>query len=142
MSKNVAVVFWTGSGNTEAMANAIVEGAAAAGAEARAIGVADFSADDVAGYDALAFGCPAMGAEELESDEFEPVWETCKPVLAGKPVALFGSYGWGGGEWMDTWKEDAEAAGITVTEALIANEAPDEEAVEACQALGRALAEA
>ena len=100
MIKNVAVVFWTGTGNTEAMANAVAEGAAAAGAEARAISVADFSADDVAGYDALAFGCPAMGAEELESDEFEPVWEACKPALVGRPVALFGSYGWGGGEWM------------------------------------------
>ena len=83
-----------------------------------------------------------MGAEELESDEFEPVWEACKPALAGRPVALFGSYGWGGGEWMDAWKEDAEAAGLTVVDALIANEAPDDEAVEACQALGRALAEA
>ena len=142
MIKNVAVVFWTGTGNTEAMANAVAEGAAAAGAEARAVSVADFSADDVAAFDALAFGCPAMGAEELESDEFEPVWEACKPALAGRPVALFGSYGWGGGEWMDTWKEDAEAAGLTVVDALIANEAPDDEAVEACQALGRALAEA
>ena len=142
MSKNVAVVYWTGTGNTEAMANAVAEGAAAAGAEARAVSVADFSADDVAGFDALAFGCPAMGAEELESDEFEPVWEACKPALTGKPVALFGSYGWGGGEWMDTWKEDAEAAGLTVVDALIVNEAPDDEAVEACQALGRALTEA
>ena len=142
MSKNVAVVYWTGTGNTEAMANAVAEGAAAAGAEARAVSVADFSADDVAGFDALAFGCPAMGAEELESDEFEPVWEACKPALGGRPVALFGSYGWGGGEWMDTWKEDAEGAGLAVVDALIANEAPDDEAVEACQALGRALAEA
>lgn len=142
MSKNVAVVFWTGTGNTEAMANAVAEGAAAAGAEARAVSVADFSAGDVAAFDALAFGCPAMGAEELESDEFEPVWEACKPALAGRPVALFGSYGWGGGEWMDAWKGDAEAADLTVVDALIANEAPDDEAVEACQALGRALAEA
>ena len=142
MIKNVAVVFWTGTGNTEAMANAVAEGAAAAGAEARAISVADFSADDVVGYDALAFGCQAMGAEELESDEFEPVWEACKLALVGRPVELFGSYGWGGGEWMDAWKEDTEAAGLTVADALIANEAPDDEAVEACQALGRALAEA
>ena len=142
MSKNVAVVYWTGTGITEAMANAVAEGAAAAGAEARVVSVADFSADDVAAFDALAFGCPAMGAEELESDEFEPVWEACKPALAGRPVALFGSYGWGGGEWMDTWKEDAEGAGLAVVDALIANEAPGDEAVEACQALGRALAEA
>ncbi len=142
MSKNIAVVYWTGTGNTEAMANAVVEGAAAEGAEAKAILVSDFSADDVAEYDAVAFGCPAMGAEELESDEFEPVWDACKGVLGDKPVALFGSYGWGGGEWMDSWKDDAESAGLKVVDALIANESPDDEAVEACQALGKALAEA
>ena len=141
MSK-IAVVYWTGTGNTEAMANAVVEGAAAAGADAKAVLVSDFAASDVADYDAVAFGCPAMGAEELEGDEFEPVWEACKDVLGEKPVALFGSYGWGGGEWMDSWKDDAESAGLKVVDTLIANEAPDDEAVEACQALGRALAEA
>ena len=141
MSK-IAVVYWTGTGNTEEMANAIAQGADAAGAEAKAVLVSDFSADEVADYDAFAFGCPAMGAEELESDEFEPVWEACKGVLGQKPVALFGSYGWGGGEWMDSWKEDAEAAGLKLVDTLIANEAPDDEAVEACGALGRQLAEA
>ena len=141
MSK-IAVVYWTGTGNTEEMANAVAQGAEAAGAEAKAVLVSDFSANEVADYDAFAFGCPAMGAEELESDEFEPVWEACKGVLGQKPVALFGSYGWGGGEWMDSWKEDAEAAGLKVVDVLIANEAPDDEAVEACGALGRQLAEA
>lgn len=141
MSK-IAVVYWTGTGNTEEMANAVAQGADAAGAEAKAVLVSDFSADEVADYDAFAFGCPAMGAEELEADEFEPVWEACKGVLGQKPVALFGSYGWGGGEWMDSWKEDAEAAGLKVVDVLIANEAPDEEAIEACGALGRQLAEA
>ena len=141
MSK-IAVVYWTGTGNTEEMANAVAQGADAAGAEAKAVLVSDFSADEVADYDAFAFGCPAMGAEELESDEFVPVWEACKGVLGQKPVALFGSYGWGGGEWMDSWKEDADAAGLKVVDVLIANEAPDEEAIEACGALGRQLAEA
>ena len=141
MSK-IAVVYWTGTGNTEEMANAIAQGADAAGAEAKAVLVSDFSADEVADYDAFAFGCSAMGAEELEADEFEPVWEACKGVLGQKPVALFGSYGWGGGEWMDSWKEDAEAAGLKLVDTLIANEAPDDEAVEACGALGRQLAEA
>ena len=141
MSK-IAVVYWTGTGNTEEMANAVAQGAEAAGAEAKAVLVSDFSADEGGDYDAVAFGCPAMGAEELESDEFEPVWEACKGVLGQKPVALFGSYGWGGGEWMDSWKEDAEAAGLKVVDVLIANEAPDDEAVEACGALGRQLAEA
>ena len=138
----IAVVYWTGTGNTEEMANAVAQGAEAAGAEAKAVLVSDFSADELGDYDAVAFGCPAMGAEELESDEFEPVWEACKGVLGQKPVALFGSYGWGGGEWMDSWKEDAEAAGLKVVDVLIANEAPDDEAVEACGALGRQLAEA
>ena len=138
----IAVVYWTGTGNTEEMANAVAQGAEAAGAEAKAVLVSDFSAGEVGDYDAVAFGCPAMGAEELESDEFEPVWEACKDVLGQKPVALFGSYGWGGGEWMDSWKEDAEAAGLKVVDVLIANEAPDDEAVEACGALGRQLAEA
>ena len=141
MSK-IAVVYWTGTGNTEEMANAVAQGAEAAGTEAKVVLVSDFSADEVGDYDAIAFGCPAMGAEELESDEFEPVWEACKGVLGQKPVALFGSYGWGGGEWMDSWKEDAEAAGLKVVDVLIANEAPDDEAVEACGALGRQLAEA
>ena len=141
MSK-IAVVYWTGTGNTEEMANAVAQGADAAGAEAKAVLVSDFSADEVADYDAFAFGCPAMGAEELEADEFEPVWEACKGVLGQKPVALFGSYGWGGGEWMDSWKEDAEAAGLKLVDTLIVNEAPDDEAVEACGALGRQLAEA
>ena len=140
--KKIAIVYWSGTGNTAQMAEAVAEGAGAAGAQANLFTPSDFSPAQVKDYDAIAFGCPAMGAEELESDEFEPVWEACKPALAGRPVALFGSYGWGGGEWMDTWKEDAEAAGLAVVDALIANEAPDDEAVEACQALGRALAEA
>lgn len=142
MSKSIAIVYWTGSGNTEAMARAVEEGAAAAGADAKCVLVSDFAADDVAGFDALAFGCPAMGAEELESDEFEPVWDACKDVLGEKPVALFGSFGWGGGEWMDAWKDAADEAGLKVVGTVIANDAPDDEATEACQALGRALAEA
>ena len=141
MSKNVAVVYWTGTGNTEAMANAVAEGAAAAGAEARTVSVSDFSADDVAGFDALAVGCPAMGAEELESDEFEPVWEACKPVLAGRPVALFGSYGWGGGEWMRTWEATCRSDGaVLACESVICCEAPEDDALAQCKKLGATLA--
>ena len=98
MSK-IAVVYWTGTGNTEEMANAVAQGAEAAGAEAKAVLVSDFSAGEVGDYDAVAFGCPAMGAEELESDEFEPVWEACKGVLGQKPVALFGSDGAAASGW-------------------------------------------
>ena len=135
MSK-VAVVFWSQSGNTQSMAEAVAEGA---GTEA--IEVSSFSAADVANYDAFAFGCPAMGAEELESDEFEPVWDECVPELKGKTVALFGSYGWGDGEWMRNWEEDCAANGISLaSESVICNDAPDDEAMEACKALGAALA--
>ena len=139
MSK-VAVVFWSGTGNTEAMANAVAEGIQAAGAEAAVVGM-DFSADAVAGYDAIAFGCPAMGAEVLEEAEFQPLWDDVKGALSGKKIALFGSYGWGDGEWMRSWEEDAKAAGAELAcESVTANEAPDDDAVAACRNLGRALA--
>lgn len=136
MSK-IAVIYWSGTGNTQQMAEAIANQA-----HADLFTASEFSPEKAANYDAFAFGCSAMGAEQLEEDEFEPMWNAVAPVLGSKKVVLFGSYGWGGGEWMDTWKEDAEAAGLAVVDALIANEAPDDEAVEACQALGRALAEA
>ena len=123
MSK-VAVVYWTQTGNTEAMANAIAE---AAGADA--IDVADFDAGQVADFDAFAFGCPAMGSEELDPD-FEEVWNDCVPKFAQKPVALFGSYDWGNGEWMDTWKSEAEDAGVNIIDTVIANLEPDDEAIE------------
>ena len=95
MSK-IAVVFWSGTGNTEAMADAVAEGAKGAGAEVSVFNVTDFSADKVDEFDAIAFGCPAMGAETLEDSEFEPVFNECEPKLNGKKIALFGSYGWGG----------------------------------------------
>lgn len=142
MSKNIAVVYWSGTGNTEEMANAFAEGVSEAGGTAKTVAVADFSADEVADYDALAFGCPAMGSEELEADEFEPVWDACKDVLGSKPVVLFGSYGWGSGDWMDTWKEGAEDAGVTVVATVIANETPDDDALAELKDAAKALVEA
>lgn len=140
MSK-VAVVFWSGTGNTEAMADAVKVGAAGAGAAVDVFGPSDFSAAAVAGYDGLAFGCPAMGAEVLEEDEFDPMWQDVKGALAGKNVGLFGSYGWGDGEWMRNWEDEAKAAGANlVVESVLANEAPDDDAIAACKALGAALA--
>ena len=113
MSK-IAVVYWSGTGNTEAMANEVAEGAKAAGAEVDVLTASEFGADKMDAYDAVAFGCPAMGAEELEDSEFEPMFSDCEGKLGGKKIALFGSYGWG-------------------------DEAPDDDAVAACQALGKTL---
>lgn len=140
MSK-IAVVFWSGTGNTEAMADAVAEGAKGAGAEVSVFNVTDFSADKVDEFDAIAFGCPAMGAETLEDSEFEPVFNECEPKLKGKKIALFGSYGWGDGEWMRTWEETCNSAGAVLTaESVICNDAPDDEATANCNALGAALA--
>ena len=140
MSK-IAVVFWSGTGNTEAMADPVAEGAKGAGAEVSVFNVTDFSADKVDEFDAIAFGCPAMGAETLEDSEFEPVFNECEPKLNGKKIALFGSYGWGDGEWMRTWEETCNSAGAVLTaESVICNDAPDDEATTNCNALGAALA--
>ena len=138
MSK-VAVIYWSGTGNTQAMAEAVAEGAKAAGAETDLLTPADVS--DVSGYDGVALGCPAMGDEELEDSEFQPLYDSIKADLAAKKVVLFGSYGWGEGDWMNSWKDDAVAAGITLAaDPVIVNEAPDDDAQEALKALGAALA--
>mgnify|MGYP000001257474 FL=1 len=140
MSK-VAVVYWSSTGNTEAMANAVAEGAKEAGAEVTKFETADFSADKVGEFDAIAFGCPAMGDEVLEEDEFEPLYSSCEPELSGKKVGLFGSYGWGDGDWMRNWEESCKGAGAAlVGEGVICQEEPDDEAVENCKALGKSLA--
>ena len=141
MSK-IAVVYWSGTGNTEAMANLVAEGATDAGAEAEVISCADFSADKAAGYDAIAFGCPAMGSEVLEEMEFQPMFDSIRNQLGGKSVGLFGSYGWGDGEWMRSWEKDCDDAGISlVCESITCCEAPDDDVLAACQAMGRKLAE-
>ena len=122
------------------MADAVKTGAQEAGAEVSVFAAADFGADMVADFDALAFGCPAMGDEVLEEDEFQPMFDAVLPALNGKKVALFGSYGWGDGQWMRDWEEACQTAGVTLAcECVIANEAPDDEAVAACKALGAAL---
>lgn len=140
MSK-VAVVFWSATGNTEAMADAVVAGAEKAGTEVSKLTSAEFGVADVANYDGFAFGCPAMGVEVLEEDEFQPMWDDVKRKLSGKKVGLFGSYGWGDGEWMRNWADDAKMAGVQLAvEPVMANEAPDDAAVAACEALGAAIA--
>ena len=139
MSK-VAVVYWSGTGNTEAMANKVAEGAKAAGAEVEVISADDFDGTDISGFDGVAFGCPAMGDEELEDSVFQPVFEACEAKLAGKKVALFGSYGWGDGEWMRSWEEKCQNDGVALAvDSVICNEAPDDEAQAACIELGKAI---
>ena len=139
MSK-IAVVYWSGTGNTETMAAAVAEGAKAAGAEIALIQAGAFSPDQTDAYDAIAFGCPSMGSEQLEESEFEPMFSACESKLKAKPIALFGSYGWGDGEWMRNWEEACKTLGAElVSEGVICNEAPDADALAACQALGAAL---
>lgn len=138
--KKAAVIYWSGTGNTETMANAVAEGMKGAGAEVSLLSADAVSAADLAGLDAVALGCPAMGSEVLEDMEFEPMFEGCKSALKGKRVALFGSYGWGGGEWMQNWERDCRSSGIQLAcDSVICNDAPDDAALAACQALGKAL---
>ena len=140
MSK-IAVVYWSGTGNTEAMANEVAEGAKAAGAEVDVLTASEFGADKMDAYDAVAFGCQAMGAEELEDSEFEPMFSDCEGKLGGKKIALFGSYGWGDGEWMRNWEKSCKEAGaVLATESVICNDMPDDAGVANCKELGAALA--
>ena len=135
MSK-IAVIYWSGTGNTQQMAEAIANQA-----HADLFAASEFTADKAANYDAFAFGCSAMGAEQLEEDEFEPMWNAVAPVLGSKKVVLFGSYGWGDGEWMRGWEKDCDDSGIRlVCESVTCCEAPDDAALDACRALGKELA--
>ncbi len=139
MSK-VAVVYWSGTGNTEQMAELVAEGARVAGAEISIFSASEFSKDMVSSYDAIAFGCPSMGVEELEDSEFEPMFSDCKESLKDKKIALFGSYGWGDGEWMRNWEEECRSSGADlICEGVICNEAPDDKSKEACILLGKNL---
>lgn len=141
----VAVVYWTGTGNTEAMANLIAEGAKSKDHEVLLGSVSDISVEEAAACDKVALGCPAMGAEELEDTEFQPYYDEFKTVYGGeKPVGLFGSYNWADGEWMMTWQDDAKESGLNLfAEGLICYDAPeDSDRVDDCRAFGKALADA
>ena len=140
--KKTAVVYWSGTGNTQAMAEAVAEGMKSAGAEVALLTPDQVKGAELALYDAIAFGCPAMGSEVLEEMEFQPMFDACKRSLGGKSAALFGSYGWGDGEWMRSWEKDCDDAGISlVCESITCCEAPDDDVLAACQAMGRKLAE-
>lgn len=139
---SVSVVYWSGTGNTQVMAEAVAEGIRLAGAEANVLEVADADAAALASEDAFALGCPSMGAEQLEETEMEPFVETLEPLVSGKKILLFGSYGWGDGEWMRDWADRMKNAGAVLVraEGVIANEAPDNEALEECRVAGKDLA--
>ena len=139
MSK-IAVVYRSGTGNTEAMASAVLDGIKESGVEGVMLSASEFDVSMMDAFDAIAFGCPSMGAEELEESEFAPMFEACEEKLAGKKIALFGSYGWGDGEWMRNWEETCRDDGaVLACDFVICNEAPDDEAIIACKALGKAL---
>ncbi len=139
MSK-IAVVFWSGTGNTAAMAQAVEAGAKDAGADVTLLTSDDFTADMVGQFDAIAFGCPAMGAEVLEETSFEPMFSAVENSLTGKKIAIFGSYGWGDGLWMRDWEDRCRAAGANlVADGLMANNAPSDSDLDECKSLGRSL---
>lgn len=136
-----AVVYWSGTGNTELMAKKAEEGAKAAGAEVSVFTAAEFSAGKLDEFDCIAFGCPSMGDEQLEEAEFEPMFVSCIPGLQKKKVALFGSYGWGDGAWMRSWEEMCRNNGIILAaDSVICCGAPDDAASAELMKLGEALA--
>lgn len=139
--RKTAVVYWSGTGNTQMMAEKVAEGVRAAGAEADVYNCTEFSADLMDNYEAVAFGCPSMGSEQLEDTEFEPVFTECEAKLSGKVIGLFGSYGWGDGEWMRTWEDTCRSDGaVLACESVICCEAPDDDALAQCKKLGATLA--
>ncbi len=138
----IQVVYWSQGGNTQAMAEAIGRGIEEGGKEAEVVFVSDASIEALKAANAFALGCPAMGAEVLEENEMEPFVCDVEAFASGKTIALFGSYGWGDGQWMRDWVDRMVAAGANVLngEGLMAHEAPDEDAIADCVSLGIQLA--
>ena len=136
-----AVIYWSGTGNTETMANAVAEGMKEAGAEVTLLTPEQVQPAALSGFGAIAFGCPAMGSEVLEEMDFQPMFDGCKNAIGSKRVALFGSYGWGDGQWMRDWEKDCGNAGISLAcDSVTCCEAPDDAALAACRELGKVLA--
>lgn len=141
MSK-IIVAYWSQGGNTEAMAQEIGKGITDAGKEAVVDEIANVSLDDLKEASVFAMGCPAMGDEVLEEDEMEPFVVEVEKFANGKNIALFGSYGWGDGEWMKDWEERMKKAGANLVhgEGVICVEEPDSTALEELHKLGEELA--
>lgn len=141
--KNIVIIYWSGTGNTEAMANAIAEGARIDEVEVKLLNVSDASVQDVINAEVVALGCPSMGAEELEESEMEPFVEAISQAVSNKKLVLFGSYGWGDGEWMRNWQDNMEGYGAKLLQdGLIINNEPDDEGIELCRKLGKKLSKA
>jgi flavodoxin short chain len=141
--KKIFITYWSGSGNTETMANSVAKGAGENGGEVVVKPVGSASIDMVKGADAMAFGSPAMGAEVLEEGEMEPFIASLGSAdVQGKKLGLFGSYDWGDGQWMRDWVERMKGLGAAVDgEGIIAQLEPDEAALTRCYELGKRLAE-
>ena len=138
----IAVIYWSGTGNTELMANRIADGIEKGGKSSETFFVTDFSKDKIADYDHIVFGCPSMGAEVLEEGDFDPFFTDIEANLKDKKVALFGSYGWGDGEWMRDWEDRVREAGaVLYDEGLIIQEKPDSDCEEECVYFGKGYAQ-
>lgn len=135
----VTIIYWSGTGNTLTMAEAIKDGVEENGGEVKLLEVTSASIEDVKNAEVIAFGCPSMGSEELEEEEFRPFMDEANEEISGKKVALFGSYEWADGEWMDTWTEEVKETGADLIQGLIAYDDPDDEAIEKCKDLGKRL---
>lgn len=141
--KKIVVIYWSGTGNTEAMAESVAKGARSDDAQVNLINVSDATTDDVIGADAVALGCPSMGSEVLEEGEMEPFVESLSNKVNNKPMVLFGSYGWGEGEWMADWGVRMKEYGaMLLAEGLIINETPDDEGHKKCEELGNIMLKA
>lgn len=138
--KKISIIYWSGTGNTEAMAKGIKKGAEGENTTVKLISVGDASIEDVLNADLVALGCPAMGDEQLEESEMEPFIESISEAVKGKSIVLFGSYGWGSGDWMASWEKQMEASGANlVEESLIINNEPDDDGLKQCENLGEKL---
>lgn len=139
--KKTAIIYWSATGNTQKMAAAILEGAISAGAEVKLISVEKATLDDVANADFVALGCPSMGAEVLEEIDMEPFISLIeRNCIKDKKIVLFGSYGWGNGEWMEDWEKRMKKSGaILIGKGLILQESPDNEGIKKCRELGEKL---
>lgn len=141
--KKIVVVYWSGTGNTKVMAEAVADGAKNENTVVSLLSVAEASIDDIKNADAVAIGCPSMGAEVLEEEEMEPYVASIEDVVTGKPMALFGSYGWGNGEWMEDFVARMREVGAKVLgEGLIIQGMPDDQGIKECNSLGNELSKA